>query len=474
VSSVRSAPSFVVLGGGPAGLAAARKLAGRGWRDVTVLERAARVGGNAGSFVLDGIPVDFGSHRLHPVCPPAVMADIRSLVGEDLLDRPRHGRIRLRGRWVHFPLKPVDLARRLPPSFMAGVIADLVRKRVARPPAEPTFASILEAGLGRTICRDFYFPYAEKIWGLAPDDLDPEQAKRRVSSGSIGKMIRRVLGVVPGLRRPGAGRFFYPRRGFGQIADAFHAAAVSAGATVVLEADVRAVVTDGTRVTGVEVDAGGGSRAYTATHVLSTIPLPVLVRLVRGHGDPPAADADALKLRAMVLVYLSLDADQFTEFDAHYFPEREIRITRLSEPKNYSQTERPGRTVLCAELPCSVGGTEWRMDDDALGRLVCDDLERAGLGPVPPVHAVTVRRLPHAYPLYTRGYREAFDSLDRWVGGIEGLVTFGRQGLFAHDNTHHTMGMAYALVDCLREDGTLDREAWARARTSFEDNVVED
>ena len=72
---------------------------------------------------------------------------------------------------------------------------------------------------------------------------------------------------------------------------------------------------------------------------------------------------------------------------------------------------------------------------------------------------VQTRRLPHAYPLYTKGYREAFDALDRWIGGMDGLVTFGRQGLFAHDNTHHTMAMAYALVDSLRSDGTLDRDA---------------
>ena len=109
--------SFVILGGGPAGLAAAFKLAERGRRPVTVLERAPVVGGNAGSFVIDGIPVDYGSHRLHPVTPPAVMADIRRLLGDDLLDRPRHGRIRLRGRWVHFPLKPIDLLTPLPPSF---------------------------------------------------------------------------------------------------------------------------------------------------------------------------------------------------------------------------------------------------------------------------------------------------------------------------------------------------------------------
>jgi hypothetical protein len=74
----------------------------------------------------------------------------------------------------------------------------------------------------------------------------------------------------------------------------------------------------------------------------------------------------------------------------------------------------------------------------------------------------------------TRGYREAFDAIDRWISGIDGLITFGRQGLFAHDNTHHTMAMAYALVDCLGPDGSFDREAWARARTSFESHVVED
>lgn len=468
-------PSFVILGGGPAGLAAAYKLAQRGWRDVTVLERGSRVGGNAGSFVIDGIPVDFGSHRLHPTCPPAVMADIRALLGDDLMARPRHGRIRLRGRWVHFPLKPFDLVTRLPPSFIAGVLADIVRKRFTSTSAEPSFASILEQGLGRTICRDFYFPYAEKIWGLPPAALDPEQAKRRVSSGSIGKMVRRVLGAVPGFRRPGTGRFFYPRHGYGQISDAFHAAASSAGARVLLNASVTAVHAPEDRVSHVEMESGGERRVLPATHVLSTIPLTVLARLVRStRAEPPLAAAASLKQRAMVLVYLTLAADQFTEFDAHYFPETAIRITRLSEPKNYSLTTRPGRTVICAELPCELGSAEWSMSDVELGALVRRDLERAGLGPVQGVLSVQAQRLPHAYPLYTKGYRQAFDAIDHWIGGIEGLVTFGRQGLFAHDNTHHTLGMAYALVDCLDDSGVFDREAWARARKSFESNVVED
>ena len=289
-------------------------------------------------------------------------------------------------------------------------------------------------------------------------------------------MVKRVLSALPGMPKPpGAGKFFYPRHGYGQISQALLRAGESAGATVRLQSLVTGVIVENGRVRGVEISGEGGTRVLPADYVLSTIPVTVLGRLVRT--DPPTSPPAAvgqLRQRAMVLVYLVLAADQFTEFDAHYFPETAIRISRLSEPKNYSLTNAPGRTVLCAELPCAQDGPEWQMSDQELGSLVIRDLQHAGLGPIPTVSRVETRRLPHAYPLYTRGYREALDALDQWISGIEGLITFGRQGLFAHDNTHHTMAMAYALVDCLRTDGSFDREAWARARTSFESHVVED
>ena len=159
-------PHVIILGAGPAGLSAASQLVRRTKFQVTVLERNNWVGGNAASFDLAGVRVDYGSHRLHPSCDPKILADIRAMLGDDLLDRPRHGRIRLRGRWIHFPLKPIDLALRLPPGFTFGVAADMVGRVVPRSDdlcGSETFASVLEKGLGRTICRDFYFPYARKL-----------------------------------------------------------------------------------------------------------------------------------------------------------------------------------------------------------------------------------------------------------------------------------------------------------------------
>ena len=116
----------------------------------------------------------------------------------------------------------------------------------------------------------------------------------------------------------------------------------------------------------------------------------------------------------------------------------------------------------------------WNASDTELAALVLRDLETAGLPVHVAVRNVVVRRLAQAYPIYTRSYREHFDRIDRWVETIDGLLTFGRQGLFAHDNTHHTLAMAYAAEECVSDDGTIDRAQWQTHRRAFESHVVED
>src|SRR5580658_6378440 len=151
----------VILGAGPSGCGAAYQLVKTGIARVTVLEQQDRVGGNAGSFEIDGVHCDLGSHRLHPVALPEIMDDLRLLLGNDLLYQTRHGSILLQGRWIHFPLKPLDLLLRLPKGFALSVLGDLARKALPREKntGPETFATVLERGLGRTICREFYFPY---------------------------------------------------------------------------------------------------------------------------------------------------------------------------------------------------------------------------------------------------------------------------------------------------------------------------
>ena len=470
-------PHVVILGAGPAGLGAAYRLAEKA--QVTVIEQKSRVGGNAGSFDVAGIKVDYGSHRLHPSCDPGVLADIRKLIGDDLLDRPRHGRIQLQGRWIHFPLKPFDLALKLPPAFILGVAADGLAKlkpERLKLAGEENFATVMEKGLGSTICKDFYFPYARKIWGKDPSELSSNQARRRVSAGSIGKMVRRVISAVPGFRPAGSGRFYYPRLGFGQIAEGYYRAAEKEGVTFIFQSRVQSVDTSDANKITVTVETDNQAAEIKADRVWSTIPLNVFANLLKPL--PPAEvlpTGKGMEFRAMILIYLVIAQAQFSPYDAHYFPDLDIPISRLSEPKNYSASIEPGdRTVLCAELPCSPEDDAWSMEDPALGSLVSEALKHAGIPIAAPIQQVHVQRLRYAYPIYLQGYEKYFEKLDGWIGEQQRLLTFGRQGLFAHDNTHHALFMAYCAADCLNSDGSFDRDKWLAYRQIFETHVVED
>ncbi|HLZ37846.1 MAG TPA: FAD-dependent oxidoreductase, partial [Mycobacteriales bacterium] len=437
----------VVLGAGPAGLAAATQTA-RSGRSVVVLERNRHVGGLAASIEVAGVRVDLGSHRLHPAIPSRVLADLRRLLGADLQTRPRNGRLRVAGRWVGFPLRAGELLRALPPSLTAGIALDALTAPLRRPRAD-TYVEVLRVGLGGRLSTALHAPYAEKLWGLPPERIDGEQARRRVTADTPWKIVARLL-----RGRDEQGRVFhYPRRGFGQIVEALAAAATDAGAEIRLGTEVTGVEGTGDRV-GVQGIDGDG---VDAGHVLSTVPLPLLARLAGGPvPDPP------LRFRAMVLVYLVHEGPRrWTPYDAHYLPGPEIAVTRISEPANYrdSAADPTDRTVLCAEIPCDVGDATWSAPDEDLVRAVADGLARVGLPPVR-LAGAHVRRLPHVYPVYEVGHAARLAALDAWARALPRVTTFGRLGLFAHDNTHHALAEAYDAVAALRADGARDEAAW--------------
>jgi protoporphyrinogen oxidase len=469
-------PHIVILGAGPAGLAAAHALTRGAKARVTVIERAPRAGGNSASFPVEGVTCDYGSHRFHPAAEPEILADVKDLLGDDLLLRPRHGRIRLGGRWIHFPLKLTDALLRLPRPFALSLVGDMALKRF-RPKADgpQTFSTVLYDGLGPTISEHFYFPYVKKLWGLDPDKLAVKLAERRVGSGSVGKILAKMLRLMPGLRSETAGRFYYPRKGFGQIQTALLNAARENGAEFLFDTEITRIEREGQDIRAVHIRDGEATRRITGDLILSTIPLTGLTRLI---DDPPAQVTDAaraIRFRGMILLYLVLETDQFTEFDAHYFPETAIPISRMSEPKNYSASSDPeGVTVLCAELPCDPGEEWWDMSDEDLGRHFTGWLGQLGLPVTAPVRRCETRRLSHAYPVYDLDYERNFDTVDDWLLGLDGLLVFGRQGLFAHDNTHHAFAMAYGAADCIDAEGRVDRAKWNRYREMFATHIVED
>lgn len=443
----------VVIGAGPAGLAAAWQLQ-RDGHEVRVLEASDHVGGMAGVRTVAGVRVDLGSHRLHPSTPPWLLAELRQLV--DLQERPRNGRIRMGDRWVPFPLTPAGLVRGLPPAVAARAALDAATGPLRRPRAD-TYAEVVRSGLGPAVWQRFHEPYAWKLWDTDPALLAGELARRRVSASSPVDIARRLARGVRS--RP---TFLYPRRGFGAIAEALAAQVpVDTGRRVnrIIEHDDRVIVglSDG--------------RLISASHVHATLPAWRVASWLGLHDDPLGPPP----VRAMVLVYLVLDRRPYTTFDAHYLPDRHVLPSRISEPTNYRESDEDptDRTVLCAEIPCWQGDDVWTATPAALGDRVADDLVRSGL-PDPRHVGVHVERLPSVYPVMTPQSLGALARAERALTMSKRVTVLGRQGLATPDNTHHVLEMGVRSAQCVRPDGTFDRAAWVEAREEFRSYVVED
>jgi protoporphyrinogen oxidase len=165
--------------------------------------------------------------------------------------------------------------------------------------------------------------------------------------------------------------------------------------------------------------------------------------------------------------------EKWTPYDAHYFPGADVRFTRVSEPKNYRDGADPAdRTVLCVEIPCDFDDEVWQEADESLIQWVRADLVRLGLPD--PGATGEVRRLRFVYPIYRVGSEAAFETVSDWLDEVPNVVSFGRQGLFAHDNTHHALAMARDAVWCVSPDLEFDAAAWNHARERFARHVVED
>ena len=204
--------------------------------------------------------------------------------------------------------------------------------------------------------------------------------------------------------------------------------------------------------------------------------MPALARMT-SPGAPLAAveAAGRLRFRAMVLVYVVHEGGRWTRFDAHHLTGPQTPVTRLSEPANYRDSTRDpaDRSVVCAEIPCTVGDDSWSASDGELADVVDEALARTGL-PALRRAEVQVRRVQQGYPVYRVGYEAHLAMLEAWVSALPAVTTFGRLGLFAHAATHHVLAMAYDAASALGPDARWDAAAWTAARARYTTHVVHD
>ncbi|HEY3822125.1 MAG TPA: FAD-dependent oxidoreductase [Polyangiaceae bacterium] len=472
---------FVILGGGPCGLAAAWHLARRGAQPI-VLEREDLVGGLCATHEKSGWRFDLGGHRF--VSGDAELSRwIEGLLGSELLERERRSVVLHDGRCFRYPLEAVDLVRNLGVRENAAAMAGYVRARAFRAKAtrageanvEASFEDWVCARFGRPLYDRFFGPYTEKLWGIPASRISADWAAERISLLDLTDVALRLAGLRRSPTRTYARRYLYPRLGMGQLYGVVADDVVRRGGVVRTGVRVVGLEVEGRRVTAVLIETERGAERIAAGELLSTMPLPDLVRMLRpelpGELDRAAA---ALRFRALTFVNLMLGRDEFSPNTWMYVASGALRTSRIQEPKRRSPSMAPeGRTSLMLEVPCNVGDDTWRAGVGELRERGVRELGALGFDVGDVLDAFCVR-VPHGYPVYHRGYDRDRRALLAEVERFANVRTAGRQGLFRYVFMDAAMRMGIQAAEQMlagRRDGTAI-DAIGRSTRVVETNAL--
>lgn len=428
--------NVVVLGGGACGMTAAWELAVSG-AHVTVIERESRPGGLCGTHERRGFRFDYGGHRFLSQ-NEELTRRVQMLLGDDFLEVSRDSVVLYRGKKFSYPLRAAEIVRQLPLATNARALADYLQeaaRRRLRPALDHSFEDWVVHRFGRTLYGIFFGPYTEKLWGIPPAQISADWASQRISLLDLGDVLLRLLRLRNRGIRTYARRYFYPRRGIGQIFERMADEIRAAGGRLVRGALVTGLETSGLRVRAVHFRRAGDHERVPADVVLSTVPLPVLVRML--DPEPPAAiDGAAARLRFRGVRFLNvlLDRRDVSQHTWMYVAEPRFLFARIQEPRRRSPDNAPpGKTSLMLEIPCDVDGPAWCATDTAIYERCMADLDELG---VRGVREATIDYFStfarEGYPIYHLGYAQDRDHLLEEAARWTNVVTCGRQGAFRY------------------------------------------
>lgn len=431
----------VVLGAGPAGLAAARKLTDAG-KKVLVIEADSMPGGICKTLEFEGCRFDIGGHRFFTKIPE-VDRLWKETLRDDFLIRPRLSRIFYDRKFFKYPIKVPDALRNLGLMKSVSVIASYAKARLSPFRNPDTFDKWVTNHFGRRLYEMFFKEYSEKLWGMRCDEMSSEWVAQRIKGLSFFSAVKEAL-FPDRKNRPKTliEEFRYPKHGPGMMYDRMAENLIASGAEIWYGARAKALSSVGGTVNEVFVEKKGGSVVSVAAEgFVSTVPLTELAKMLEA--DPSGGISSAcsrLRYRSFVGVNLILAISNPFPDNWIYVHSGDVRMLRMQNMRNWSpHMVKEGCTALGLEYFCSEGDDLWKMADKDLIALGMADLGRMGFASEGDLMSGFAVRVAKAYPVYDGEYKERIGEIRDYVKGFSNLEAAGRGGMFRYNNMDHSI-----------------------------------
>jgi protoporphyrinogen oxidase len=399
----------LILGAGTSGLAAGYTLAKAGLAPV-LIERDKTCGGLFQSIRRGEFSVDVGRKELYNRIE---RVDVlwRQLLGADYREYPHRGGILYQGHLIDMSPKFQGLRRGMPLSLLFGCAVDLVSAQLRRRRSASNLEDYYYQRRGRRLTQVFAQGFQEKLTGKKwRDVVVPQDVASDTGGGAVStfkELLQRAWSKTEVNTFEGIWR--HPARGTGQICDLLAKGIEANGGEIHYRSQLQGMTTsaDG-RIETVTVEHGGACVVYRPAHVVSSIPIELLQRFLRGEA-PAAASAAATDgpRRTVILVYMFLNAPP-------RFPQAWLQVTcpttRIGRITNYAGFNGDmvprGKGALCCEYYCFGDDPLLSVSTEDVLRQTQDYCVRAGLMEPGALADQLVLKLPGA---------DASQNRDNWM-----------------------------------------------------------
>lgn len=402
----------IILGAGLTGLSCAYHLK----KNYLIFEKESQPGGLCRSIHTGGFTFDLTGHLLH-LRDENIKKLIKTLLKNNILELKRNAWIFSKNTYTRYPFQAHTYG--LPKKVIKECLSDFfaAQAKLKRFKKEaPSFYDWIIRHFGRGIARHFMVPYNEKLWLRPLTELTAEWVGSFVPQPSVEEVLKGSLTDRSSSLGYNA-LFSYPKKG---------------GIQSLVNALLPQVVKPVTNAEAVRVRwydrrveiAGKGPIMYD--HLVSTIPLPVLIN--RMHRVPTDVSHAVKSLRwvSILCINLGFKRPQFTDKHWIYFPEKDFIFYRVGFHSNLSPYMAPkGCSSIYVEithLPEKMMNLKKVLSSTITG------LNHVGiLRQDDKILKIQVIPMPYAYVVYDFNRTPAVELIQKFLHK-HGIISTGRYG----------------------------------------------
>jgi len=424
------AARVAVIGGGPAGLAAAARLIDAGMT-VELFEAGEELGGLARSISLWGCQLELSAHIF--LSPDPFVNKLWQESAGELKEISLQRGIFDGQRITEYPITPLRVLRNLGvfDSIRSGLQLIAGRFMGLAKHGPKTAEDWMVRTYGRTLHNRFLRDYAEKLWGTTCDQIDARFPQFLFQSADSSKGGRQT--------------FLYPREGNSSVWKRLGERLIESGVKIHRKTPVSKLDISDNKITG--LIAGGKQLDFD--HIISTMPMGLLARLAVSDEPGVLEAASTLRARSTVLVYLRAKDNNQSSFNWLSVYPADYQVGRITDFGRWLDNS-DGTTVYCLEFWCDREDEFWNRSDTSLAELACSELNKTDLVGTVVALDSHVERVPGTHPVFSVGSQAAIDTIKDALNEIDGLSTVGRHG------AHGVLGMGESMVSaCVAADRVI-------------------